>query len=228
MQHAEEVRDVGGVQAGGRFVEDVQGAPRRTARQFGRQFQALRLAAGKRRRRLPKAHVAQPDVGKHLQLVAQRRDAAEERQCLGDRHIEDVGDVLPLEEDLKRLAVVALPVARLARHVHVRQEVHLDADHPLALARLAPATLDIEGEPPRAVPTHARLRDLGVRLANRCEDPRKGRRITARRPTNWCLIDVDHLVKHLGAFDGVVRPGPGVGTMDDLGEPTVKNVGHKA
>jgi hypothetical protein len=47
------------VQASRRFVENVKRSASLPARQFARQFHALRFAAGKRRRRLTQLHVAQ-------------------------------------------------------------------------------------------------------------------------------------------------------------------------
>ena len=74
--------------------------------------------------------------------------ALEEVQRLVDRHLQHVGDVLALVVDLQRLAVVALALADLARHVDVGQEVHLDLQDAVALARLAAAALDVEAEAP--------------------------------------------------------------------------------
>jgi len=45
VQHFEEFRDVVEVQAGGRFVEDVEGFSGRLARQFLGEFYALRLGS---------------------------------------------------------------------------------------------------------------------------------------------------------------------------------------
>ena len=61
-----------------------------------------------------------------------------------DRHAEYFGDVLALVEHLKGFAVVALAVADIARHIHVRQKVHLDLDDAIALAGFAATTLDVE------------------------------------------------------------------------------------
>ncbi len=52
MQHAEQQFDIGEVQPGGRFVEDVQRPPGRLAAQFPRQLDPLGLAARERGRRL--------------------------------------------------------------------------------------------------------------------------------------------------------------------------------
>ena len=53
---------------------------------------------------------------------------------------------LALVLHLQGFAVVAFAVAHVARHVDVRQEVHLDLDHAVALAGLAapPLTLKLK------------------------------------------------------------------------------------
>ena len=53
---------------------------------------------------------------------------------------------LPLNFTSQRFAVVARAVAHVAGDVDVGQEVHLDLDQAVALARLAAAALDVEGE----------------------------------------------------------------------------------
>ena len=79
------------------------------------------------------------------------RHRLEEVGRLLDRHVEHVGDRLALELHLQRLAVVALALADVAGDVDVGQEVHLDLDDAVALAGLAAAALDVEGEAPRLV-----------------------------------------------------------------------------
>ena len=139
LQHLEQLLDVGEVEPRRRLVEDVERLPGRDLRQLGRELHALRLAARERRRRLAELDVVEPDVVQRLQPPPDLRDLGEEAQRLLDRHLEHVGDRLPLEAHLERLAVVARALARLARHVDVGQEVHLDLDLAVALARLAAA-----------------------------------------------------------------------------------------
>jgi hypothetical protein len=89
-----------------------------------------------------------------------RRDPpapAEELQRVLDRHLEHLVDVPALVADLQRLAVVALALADVAGHVHVRQEVHLHLDHAVALAGLAAPALDVEAEAAGLVAARARL-----------------------------------------------------------------------
>ena len=63
-------------------------------------------------------------------------------------------------------------MADVARNVDVGQEVHLDLDQAVALARLAAPALDVEREAPRPVAALARLLDLREELADRREQAR--------------------------------------------------------
>src|SRR4029079_8485248 len=101
----------------------------------------------------------------------------------------------------------ALPIfalADLARDVHVRQELHLDLDDPVALAVLAPAALDVEAEPARRVAADARLGGSSEQLADRREQADVGGGVGARGAADRALVDLDDLVDVLDALDGVV------------------------
>ena len=167
LQHLEQLLDVGEVQAGRRLVEDVERPAGRDLAELLGELDALRLAAGERRRRLAELDVVEPDVVQRLQPPPQLRDLGEEGERLLDRHLEHVGDRLALEAHLERLAVVALAVAGLARDVDVGQEVHLDLDRAVALAGLAAAAADVEREAARLVAAHLRLGRQRVELADR-------------------------------------------------------------
>src|SRR5512139_287173 len=99
-----------------------------------------------------------------LEAPPDLRDLREELERLLDRHLEHIRDRAPLEADLERLLVVAVPVAGLTGDVHVGQEVHLDLDRAVALARLAAPAADVEGEAARLVAAHLRLRGERVEL----------------------------------------------------------------
>src|ERR1700732_2864260 len=90
--------------------------------------------------------VVEADAVQGLERLAHARHRLEELGGLLDRHVEHVGDALALEGDLERLAVVALALADVALDVDVGQEVHLDLDDAVALARLAAPALDVERE----------------------------------------------------------------------------------
>ena len=130
------------------------------------------------------------------------------------RQLEHVGDAPPLEAHLERLAVVALALAHLARHVDVGQEVHLDLHEPVALARLAAPALHVEREAARPVAADLRLGQLGEELADRREQPGVRRRVGARRAADRALVDVDDLVDVLEPRDARVRAGDDPGAVE--------------
>ena len=208
LEHVEQPLDVGEVQAGGGLVEDVEGPAGGDLGQLGRQLDALRLATRQRRRRLAEPDVAQPHVVERLQAPADLRDVREELERLLDRHLEHVGDRLALEPDVEGLAVVALAVALLARHVDVGQEVHLDLDLPVAAADLAAPALDVEREAAGLVAARPRLLRLGEQLADLVEQPDVGGRVGPRRAPDRRLLDLDDLVELVQAGDAPVRPRP--------------------
>ena len=60
-------------------------------------------------------------------------------------------DILALVANLQRLAVVPHTFADVARHIYVRQKMHLDFDNTIALTGFATTALNIEAETPRHV-----------------------------------------------------------------------------
>src|SRR5690606_13232898 len=190
-----------------RFVEDVEGPPRRPPRQLLGQLDPLRLAARQGRRRLADLDVAEADALQRQHLVADRRHGVEEARRLLDRHVQNVRYALALEDDFQRLAVVALALADVAGDVDVGQEVHLDLDDAVALARLAAAALDVEAEPAGAVAAGLGLRQARVPIADRAEGAGVGGRVRARGAADRALVDVDDLVEQFQPLDAVEGGG---------------------
>ena len=93
-------------------------------------------------------------------------DGLEELLRILDRHVEHVGDGVALELHLQRFAVVPLAVAFLAGDVDVGEEVHLDLDQPVALARLAAAALDVEAEAAGLVAARLAFGEAGEPVAD--------------------------------------------------------------
>ena len=166
---------------GGGLVEDVDGVAGRALGQLAGQLDPLGLAARQRGRRLAQAHVAEADVDDRLHVAGDGRLVGEELERLLARQVEHVGDVLALERDVERVAVVAGALAHLARHVHVGQEVHLDLDRAVAGAGLAPTAVDVEREPTRQVAADLGLVGLGEQLADVVEHAGVGGRVRPRR-----------------------------------------------
>ena len=132
----------------------------------------------------------------------------EEAQRFLDRHLQHFVDVLAAVADLERLAVVALALADVAGHVDVRQEVHLDLDDAVALARLAAPALHVEAEAAGVVAARARFGHCGEQLAQRREQPGVRGRVRARRAADGTLVDVDDAIDVLEPLDALA-PAPG-------------------
>ena len=116
----------------------------------------MRFAAAQCRPRLPQPQIAQAHFRQRQAAIINVRHGAEERHRFVDGHVQDVSDVHPLVMNLERLAIIAAAIARFARHVNRRQEMHLDLDQPVALAFLATPALHIEAEPARVVAANLR------------------------------------------------------------------------
>ena len=140
--------------------------------------------------------------------TATLRIAAEERQRLGDRHVEHLGDVLArairaFAADLERLGAIPLAVAVRAAQVHVRQELHLDVLEAVAAAGRAAARAGIEAERARRVLARLRHRIVGEQLAHHVERADVARRIRTRGPADRALVDHDHVVDQLRALEPI-------------------------
>src|SRR5690606_22093569 len=133
-----------------------------------------------------------------------------------------------LELHLERLAVVAAAVAFLAGDVDVGQEVHLDLDQAVALARLAAAALDVEAEAAGLVAARLRLGQAGEPVADLGEGAGVGRRVRARGAADRALVDLDHLVAVFEAGEAVVRAGDHAGAVERARGGRVERVDHQA
>ena len=169
LQHVEQLAHIVEVQAGGRLIEQIEGAAGLPLAQFLRQLDALRFAARKRGGRLAQVHVAQADIEQRLQLGTNLREVLHQRQRFLHRGVEHVGDRVALELHLQGFAIVAAAAADVASDVDVRQEIHFDALQPVALAGFAAAALHVEAEASRFVAALARFRQHGVEIANQRE-----------------------------------------------------------
>ncbi len=145
---------------------------------------------------------------------AHARHRLEEFGGFLDRHVEHVRYRLALEQHLQRLAVVALALAGGAGDVDVGQEVHLDLDDAVALAGLAAAALDVEGEAAGLVAARLGLGQAGEPFADWRERAGVGRGVGARGAADRRLVDVDDLVDMLQPLDAVVRGGTFAGVVE--------------
>ncbi len=79
-----------------------------------------------------------------LETAMDRRDALKKAARFFNRHLEHFGNVSAAVANVERFAVVARPAADFAGHEQVGQKLHLDLDHALAFAVLAPSTFDVK------------------------------------------------------------------------------------
>src|SRR5579875_3722970 len=146
LHDEQELAHVLEVQARRRLVEDVEGPPRRPLGELGGELHPLGLAAGERGGALAEADVAEADVDERAQVAGDDGLGREELERLLARELQDVRDGAASPQDLEGVPVVAGALAHLARHVDVREEVHLDLDRPVPRAGLAATARHVEGE----------------------------------------------------------------------------------
>ena len=205
VEQAEQLLDVGEVEARRRLIEDVDAA---LLGHVGRQLEPLLLAARQRRERLSEAEVAEPDVSEPVEDGVRGRCAglagAEEPLGLGHRHREDLADVAAAEVVVEHRCLEPLPLALLTdgRDAGHRHQVGVDDAGAVAVGAGA---LGVRAEQPR-------LHAVGLREggADRVEQSRVGRRVAPSRAADRGLVDRHHSVptRH-GAMDqrALARPG---------------------
>ena len=202
VEDAHEDVDVGGVEAGGGFVEDEKAA---LAGEFEGKLEALAFAAGEGGEGLAEVEVAEADAFEEGELAA---DVAvgEEVGGFAGGHVEDVGDVLASVAGGEGFGGVAEALAGGAFEADVVHEVHVDAEEALALAFGAGA-FGVEAE------EGGWLADGGgVLLADGVEDAEPGGRIGAAGAADGLLIDEDAVGVLLG--EDVVDEGAFAGAGD--------------
>ena len=217
VQHVQQLPHVVEVQAGGRFVEDVEGAAGVAFGEFAREFDPLRFAAGEGHGVLSETDVAEAHVEQGLQFALQRRDVFEEMPGFLDVHVQYVADGFAFVGDTEGFAVVACAVADVAGDVYVRQEVHFDFDDAVALAGFASAAFDVEGEAPRRVAARAAFLGTGEKVADGGEDAGVGGGVGSGGAADGRLVDVDDFVELVEAGDAFVGRGVVAGAVEVFG-----------
>ena len=106
-----------------------------------------------------------------------------------DRHLHYVADRFLVVEDFERLRIVSATAAVFARHQRLRQKIHFQFDHALAVAGFASTALGVERKTAGRVTAHARNRQLRVKISNLVENFDVSPRSRSRRLANRRLID---------------------------------------
>jgi hypothetical protein len=112
--------------------------------------------------------------------------------------------------------------------------MHLHLSQTIALANLAPSTLDVETETGRAKASASGFRKLGVKIAEKREEAGVRCRVRARRAAQGCLVHGDHPIQKLHPFQEKPFPdtarrseaGPGP-AREPVGEGRIQGVQHE-
>src|SRR5215831_5620843 len=124
--------------------------------------------------------------------------------------------------------VIAMSAADFAQDINVRHEVHFNAALAFTLAVLTTSAGDVEGKPAGLVPTLARLRQHGIKIADMREDAGVCCGIGARRPADGRLINADDLINMLSTGDGFVRSGLFARAIQRPSQGFIENVIHQS
>ncbi len=228
VQDVDELALVLRVQPRGGLVQQVQRVAAVPFAEFLREFHPLGLTARERRGGLAQSHVPKADILQQLEPAGDAVARGEELQCLGDAHLEHVGDRLALVGDVECLVVVAITVALLTGDVHVREEVHVNLHRALAATLLTATALDVEREATLLVATALGEFRLGEQLADVVEHAGVRRGVRAGRAPDRRLVDQTdglHLVEPL---DCVVLAGVDRGVVVHLaGQALVQHLVHQ-
>ena len=208
LQNPDKLMNVGGVKSRRWFVEYIESMSAVFFRKFGREFDALRLAAGQGRARLTELYIAKADIVQRIELTSELGEICKEISCFLDGHVKNFVDILALVPDLERLSVISFALADIAGYIDIGQEVHFYLLQTVALARFTAPALDIEGKPARLIATELCILGRGEKLPDIVKQSRVCRRIGAWRSADGALVDVDDLVdilksRHAAAFAGL-------------------------
>jgi hypothetical protein len=113
-------------------------------------------------------------------------------------HVQNAGDAQASITNVEYFFAVSSSAAPGARDTHVRKELHVDFERPVALAFLAPPVLRIETEMTDSVVASLRVGRFGEELSNCVKRLDVSHWIGSRRLADWALID-GHDIVHLSA-----------------------------
>lgn len=112
--------------------------------------------------RLSPLQIPEPDITEQLRRCGDFRKIAEQLQAFLNRHIEQIGDRIPLVGDLQNLGLESRPAAGGASHFQLRQKMHVHRHDPEPLARFTAPARCVEGEVLRGQLAALRFRQSGI------------------------------------------------------------------
>ena len=89
-------------------------------------------------------NITKANIKKRLELLLDLGNIFEKWKSVFDRCVKQFGDRKPFVFYRQRFSIVSLAAAHIAGDINVRQEIHLDPFHTVALASFAPAAFYIE------------------------------------------------------------------------------------
>ena len=134
-------------------------------------------------------------------------DGLEEAVRVVHSHGQHVRDALASVAHFQGFTVEPFPLARLARHVHVGQEIHLHGFHAGPFAGLASSSRHVEGKAALFVAADFGFRKQGELRSNQVHQPRVGRGVGAWCASDGTLVDRDALVDVVQPCDFLVGQG---------------------
>ena len=125
-QNLDQLVHIRKMESGRRLIQNVDRLSGASLGEFGCQLDSLRLSSRKLCGRLSQFYIGKSHIVERLDLAVDGRHIFKELQRLLHRHIQHIINAFSFILDLKRLPVVPLSLADLARHINIRQEMHLN------------------------------------------------------------------------------------------------------
>ena len=134
-----------------------------------RELQPLRFSARERRRGLPEPQVAKSNFIQHSELGNNLGYVDEKRQCLANRQLQYLVNILPVIADFQNPALEPRATALFADQLDIRQKLHLHGNRPVALTRFAASSRHVKGKMAGGVATAFRIRRIRENFPNGVE-----------------------------------------------------------
>ena len=174
VESPQQLADIVEMQPGGRLVENEQDrASGIFLDQERRQFDALALPAGQRRRRLPEFDIAQSHILQRLQFLDNLfidrilvLIGCEQVYGSIDRQFENIVNRMTVILHLQHLVLEPFAAAAFAHQFDVGHKLHTDLDDAFALTLLAPASRHVERKVRRSQSIMLRIRLIGKQFTN--------------------------------------------------------------
>jgi len=214
VEDLEELADVVEVEAGGGFVEEIEGAAGLALGELAGELHALGFAAGERSGGLAEVNVAEAYVDEGLEFDVDGGDVFQDGDGVGDGEVEEVGDGVAVELDGEGLLIVTASVTYFAEDVDVGKEVHFDAALAFALAGLASSPLHIEGKTSGFVAALSGFGEHGEEVADGGEDAGVGCGVRAWGAAYGGLVYLDYFIELVDADNSSVLAGLFAGAVE--------------